>query len=103
MIQMLKLKVANQIRRKRAFETRWFLYEFINKNPGLTIYNLSKKLNWTSGKVDYYIKKLLKDGIVKNSEEIVNGRVRKSYHPTPFGEHINWDEMKNIKRPEDIK
>ncbi len=100
---MLKLKVANQIRRKRAFETRWFLYEFINKNPGLTIYNLSKKLNWTSGKVDYYIKKLLKDGIVKNSEEIVNGRVRKSYHPTPFGEHINWDEMKNIKRPEDIK
>ncbi|KKL75149.1 hypothetical protein LCGC14_2057810, partial [marine sediment metagenome] len=34
---MFKLKIANQIRRKNAFETRWFLYEFINKNPGLSI------------------------------------------------------------------
>jgi len=98
---MFKLKIANQIRRKNAFETRWFLYEFINKNPGLSIYDLSKKLNWTTGKVDYHIKKLLKDGIVRNSEEIVNGRIRKLYTPTPFGEHINWDEMTNTKKPGD--
>ncbi len=96
---MFKLKIANQIRRKNAFETRWLLYEFINKNPGLSIYDLSKKLNWTTGKVDYHIKKLLKEGIVRNSEEIVNGRIRKLYSPTPFGKHINWDEMTNTKKP----
>jgi hypothetical protein len=37
--------------------------------------------------------------MVKNSEEVANGRVRKLYFPTPFGEHINWDEMTNTKKP----
>jgi hypothetical protein len=32
---MLKLKIANQIRRKKALDTRWALYEYIDKNPGL--------------------------------------------------------------------
>ena len=27
----------------------------------------------------------------------MNGRVKKAYIPTPFGENINWDEMTNIK------
>jgi predicted transcriptional regulator len=96
---MLKLKIANQIRRKKALDTRWALYEYIDKNPGLTIYDLSKKLNWTTGKVEYHIKKLLNERMVKNSEEVANGRVRKLYFPTPFGEHINWDEMTNTKKP----
>ncbi|KKN37090.1 hypothetical protein LCGC14_0767040 [marine sediment metagenome] len=100
---MFKLKVANQVRSKRAFETRWFLYEFIHKNPGLTIYALSKRLNWTTGKVEHYMKKLVKEGIVKDSQEIVNGRVKKAYQSTPFGEHINWDEMKHTKKPEEVK
>ncbi len=100
---MLKLKIANQVKRKKAFETRWFLYEYIDKNPGFSIYDISKKLNWTPGKVDYHIKKLLKDGIVKNSEKIINGRVRKAYYSTSEKEMINWDAMEYIKKPNDIE
>ena len=53
--------------------------------------------------VDYHIKKLLKDGIVENSEEIVDGRVRKAYSSTPFGKHINWEEMKHTKKPNNVE
>lgn len=84
------------------FENRYFLYKVIDKNPGLIIYDLSKKVEWSTGKVNYYVKKLLKEGIVQNSTEIVNGRTRIYYFLTPMKEMINWDEMKHIK-PEDIK
>jgi len=100
---MFKLKIANQVRRKRAFETTEFLYEFISKNPGLTIYDLSKKLEWTTGKVEHYVKKLVKEGIVKNSEEIVNGRVKKAYSPVPWKKLINWDAMEHTKKPHDVE
>ena len=82
------LHKANEIRRKKAMDNRWELYEFINKNPGLTTYKLSKKMNWTTGKIDYYIKKLLKEGLLINSTEIVNGRVNKTYSPKSWKELI---------------
>lgn len=77
----------------------YFLYETINKKLGLTIYNLMKEVNWTSGKVNHYIQKLLKDRIIKISTEIENGRVKKQYFPVSYKELINWDEM-NIKPEE---
>ncbi|MBA7514013.1 hypothetical protein ES705_06031 [subsurface metagenome] len=88
----------NHIRRKKVFEARWFLYEFINKNPELSIYDLSKKLNWHLGKVDYHVKKLIKGGIVRKSEEFINGRIETLYYPIPFKDLINWDEMTEIKK-----
>ncbi len=96
MIKLIKLKIANQVRRKKAFENRNQLYEYIDKNPGHTTYELAKKFNWTVGKTDYYIKKLLKDGIIKNSEEIVNGRLRKKYRAVDWKELLDWDEIKDV-------
>ncbi len=98
---MLKLRIANLVRKEKEFENRYFLYKKIDKNPGLTIYDLSKKVKWSTGKVNYYVKKLLKDGIVQNSAEIINGRTRIFYSSTPMKEMINWEEMKHVK-PEDI-
>ena len=80
-------------------DKRWELYEYICKNPKLTTYELSKRMNWTTRKVDYYIKKLLKGGLLKDSTNIVNGRVNKTYTPRDWKEMINWDEMTNTKRP----
>ena len=93
---MLRLKIANQIRRKKAFENKWLLYDFIDKNPGLSQYDLNKKIGWSIGKITYYVKKLVKEGMIKNSTEIVNGRTRKSYYGKSMKEFINWDEMKNL-------
>lgn len=87
------LEKANKIRIFNAMKNKYYLYEIINKTPGITIYDLSKKVDWTPGKVGYYINKLLNDGVIKNSTEIVNGRIKKAYSPISYKELINWDEM----------
>ncbi len=90
------LEKANKIRFLNSMKNKYFLYETINKKPGLTIYNLTKKVNWTSGKVNHYIQKLLKDKVIRSSTKIENGRVKKQYFPVSYKEFINWDEM-NLK------
>ncbi|MHA1492288.1 MAG: winged helix-turn-helix domain-containing protein, partial [Promethearchaeota archaeon] len=82
------LEIANQVRRKKAWQNKMQVYEIIDKNTrlnnsGLTIYDLTKILNWSSGKVEHYIKKLLKGGFIKNSDRTVNGRARKEYSSKP--------------------
>jgi predicted transcriptional regulator len=93
------LEIANQVRRKKAWENKMQIYKIIDKNTrknnsGLTIYDLTKILNWSNGKVEHYIKKLLKDGYINNSENVVNGRARKEYRAKNVKELIKWDEMK---------
>jgi len=87
------LKLANQVRRKKAQDNKWFLYEFIDKNPGLTVYEMSKKINWTIGKLNHYVQKLVKDGMINNSAKVVNGRNQKRYTGKTVKEFINWDEF----------
>jgi len=89
---MAMLRMANQVRRKKALDNKWFLYEIIDKNPNMTIYELSKKINWTSGKIKYYVEKLVKDGMIKNSTKIVNGRTQKRYYGKTMKEFINREE-----------
>ncbi len=87
------LKLANQVRRKKAQDNKWFLYEFIDKNSDLTVYEMSKKINWTIGKLNYYVQKLVKDGFIHKSDEVVNGRNQKRYTGKTVKEFINWDEF----------
>lgn len=90
---MAMLKLANQVKRKKAQENKWFLYEFIDKNPGLTVYELSKKIDWTIGKLNHYVQKLVNDGMIHNFSEVVNGRNQKRYYGKTVKEFINWDEF----------
>ena len=89
---MSMLRKANQIRRKKALDNKWYLYEIIDKNSGLTLYELSKKLEWSTGKLKYYLKELVKDGMIKNSTKIVNGRTQKRYYGKEMKEYINQEE-----------
>jgi len=49
-------------------------------------------VNWTHGKLKYYIQKLVKDGMIKNSTKTVNGRTQKRYYGKNIKEFINWEE-----------
>ncbi|KKN41020.1 hypothetical protein LCGC14_0727400 [marine sediment metagenome] len=91
--------MANVVRRKRAFENKWVLYELISKNPGICIYELAKKKDWTPGKVEHYVKKLLKDGMIDNSTEVVKGRNKRSLRAKKMEHFINWDKIKELKKP----
>ncbi len=95
---MLKLRIVNQIRRKKALENKWFLYNIIDMNPGLSQYDLNKKIGWSLSKINYYVRKLLKEEIIKGSTEIVNGRTHKSFYGKHMMEFINWDEISVIAR-----
>ena len=55
-------------------------------------------IDWSIGKINYYVKKPLKEGLINNSTEIVNGRIHKEYSPKKVGELINWKEMKHTKK-----
>ena len=92
------LEEANAIRERRALENKWFLYNYIARNPGLTVYELGKRLKWSVGKIHYYIKALLEEGMIQNSTEIVGGRVRKSYSSTKVKEFLNLNEINQFKK-----
>lgn len=92
------LERAKMVRKKKAFENKWKVYKTICKKPQITNYDLSKIIGWSSGKIDYYLKKLLKEGLINNSSEVVNGRVHKKYSPQKVGDLINWKEMIYTKK-----
>lgn len=47
------------------YGSRWKLYEIIDKNPALSIEELSKKINWSRRKIYRIIKKLNRDEMIK--------------------------------------
>lgn len=87
------LENANKIRFLNVKKNLFFLYETINEFSGLTVYDLAKKVGWTTGKVNHYVQKLVKDGVIKNSTEIENGRPKKKFSSVDFKKIIKWDEM----------
>jgi len=97
------LEEANEVRERRALENKWFLYSYIARNPGLTVYELSKRLKWSVGKVHYYIKSLLEEGMIQNSDDIVGGRVRKSYSSTKVKDFLNLNEITKFKKTHHLK
>ncbi len=91
------LEKANKIRLFNAMKNKDFLYETICQTPGITNYELSKKIKWSNGKVAYYAQKLVSDGLIKNSTEIINGRTQKRFTPVDYKEFIKKEEMKFLK------
>jgi len=91
------LEKAHKVRLFNGMKNKYYLYEIINKTPGLTIYDLTKKLNWSAGKIEYYIQKLLKDNVINNMTEIVNGRVKKSYSAVNYREFMDKKELDFLK------
>jgi len=69
------------------------LYEFINKHRGLSIYEITKKLNWSAGKVHAIVKKLESMGLVKTEMVVENSRVKRKVYPT------SWMDL----LPEDVR
>lgn len=81
----------DELRVGRKIEKRCFLYEVIDKNPGLTIDELRQKLKWKRRKISHNVNKLVKDKMV----------LQPKFFPTPLKDLINWNEMKRTKKPID--
>lgn len=70
-----------------------YLYEFINANSGLSIYEIAKKLDWSTGKVYDIVKTMEDSGLITTQKSEENGRTKKRVYPT------TWKEL----LPEDVK
>jgi DNA-binding MarR family transcriptional regulator len=68
------------------------LYEFINVNRGLSIYEISERLGWNAEEVYNVVKMLEEDGLIRITESEEEKRKRKVY---PVG----WKDL----LPEDVK
>ncbi|MFO7967066.1 MAG: helix-turn-helix domain-containing protein [Archaeoglobaceae archaeon] len=70
-----------------------YLYEFINTHSGLSIYEIAKKLDWSTGKVYDIVKTLEDSGLITTQKSEENGRIKKRVYP------VSWKEL----LPEDVK
>ena len=70
-----------------------YLYEFVNKYRGLCIYEIAKKLGWSTGKVYGIVKRLEEKGLVKTVIKVENNRVKRRIYP------VDWINL----LPEDVE
>jgi predicted transcriptional regulator len=65
-------------RNKRGLESDKLLFETIKDYPGLSQYELAKKLEWESGRVDGAIRRLLNENLILIKSIERNGRLVKT-------------------------
>ena len=71
----------------RGIYAEEYIYEFINKHKGLSIYEIAKRVGWSNGKVHNIINSLEKKGLVKTIIEVEKGRVKRRVYP------VSWIEL----------
>jgi DNA-binding Lrp family transcriptional regulator len=69
-----------------------YLYEFINVNRGLSIYEISERLGWNAEEIYNLVKMLEEDGLIRITESEEEKRKRKVYP-------VRWKDL----LPEDVK
>jgi DNA-binding IclR family transcriptional regulator len=69
-----------------------YLYEFVNANRGLSIYDLSERLGWNAEELHGIIERLEEGGLIRTDESEEEELKRKVY---PVG----WKDL----LPEDVK
>ena len=69
-----------------------YLYEFVNSNRGLSIYDLSERLGWNAEELHNVVKRLEEGGLIRTDESEEEELKRKVY---PVG----WKDL----LPEDVK
>ncbi len=94
---------ATQKRRDLSGETDWELYEKVDDNPGLSVYELAKLMDWTPGRVHGSVTRLEKKGLVKTERAVRGGRAVLLVVPKEWWEYFTPDELAEMESPEFIE
>lgn len=95
-----KPKEAIDARITEGLDTDYDLYKVINKKPGLSIYQLSKELGWSSGKVYGSVKRLEKEGLVHTEKAIKDGRAVLKVCAADWSEFFTPEELNEFENLE---
>lgn len=76
------------------------LLKTLHASDGSSLYTLSKALNWSYGKTERAVNRLLEKGLVKSEHKIENGRAQKIISETKATEliDINKREFELMER-----
>lgn len=91
---------ATQRRRELSGESDWALYEKVDDYPGLSVYELSKLMEWTPGKVHGAVMRLVQKGLVKTERAVRDGRSVLLVVPKEWWEFFTPEELEEFKRME---
>lgn len=76
----MRTEKATQEKIKMGEKTSEKLLDYLRENPDKTVYDLSKTLDWSAGKVQKALHRIKNNVAVK--EEIEKGRLKKKYYAT---------------------
>jgi predicted transcriptional regulator len=75
----MKTEKATKARKNMGRDTDHELLGYLGDNPAKTIYELSKELDWSTGKVQKSIKRLDNKLTMDVDGDVESGRIRKRY------------------------
>ena len=70
-----------------------YLYEFVNANRGLSIYELSERLGWNVEEAHSIVERLEEDGLIRINESEEGDELKRKVYP------VGW----KVLLPEDVK
>ncbi|MDI6798752.1 MAG: helix-turn-helix domain-containing protein [Candidatus Aenigmarchaeota archaeon] len=82
----------------RESETEDIVYNFVCSKPGMSTYELSKKLNMTGGRVRHALARLEEKGLIKFKFDRHNPRIRKLTFPVDNWSLIPRGLKKELKK-----
>lgn len=97
-MQIPKTLMATRTRQMNGKVAEDHLYRYVNVHRDLSLYEVSKKLGWTLGKVQGALKRLEKAGLVSYKEEMVNGRKRKIIHTVSWKEMMKKEDLEELDK-----
>ncbi|GEM_PF-837743 len=79
-------ELGAEARREIGEESDKILLDKVRQLPGLTIYELSKELEWTKGRVQGSVNRLLEQNILRKKKVVLNDRILTKIFPTEYKE-----------------
>ncbi len=97
---MQSIQKATLVRTARAEDDEWDLYEKISEAPNSNVYELAKRMGWSTGKTRGAVKRLEEEGLIKIEKSLRNGRAVGLVTATPWEEILTPEELDEFKRME---
>ena len=97
---MQSIQKATLVRTAKAEDDEWDLYEKISEAPSLNVYELAKRMGWSTGKTRGAVKRLEGEGLIKIEKSLRNGRAVDLVTATPWQEMLTPEELDEFKKME---
>ena len=97
---MQSIQKATLVRTAKAEDDEWDLYEKISEAPNSNVYELAKRMGWSTGKTRGAVKRLEEEGLIKVEKALRNGRAVDLVTSTPWQEMLTPEELDEFKKME---